>query len=168
TKELSGYLVGSVLTVQPADLAVTAGICAVVLTVFAVAGRALQFAAFDPTAATAAGYRVGLLNAVFLVAVELTVVTSVPAVRSLLSVALIVAPAPTARLWTCSTRTMTVLAAVIGVGSGLCGLLVSQYVRLPAGAAITLIATAMLVGSLAVTGLRRTVGRSPRPVIAER
>lgn len=168
TRDLSGYLVGSILTVQASDLVVTAAICLVVLAVFAVAGRALLFAAFDPTGATAAGYRVGLLNALFLVAVELTVVTSVPAVGTMLSLALIVAPAATAKLWTSSTRAMTVLAAVIGVGSGLAGLLLSQFVRLPAGAAITLIATAALVVSLLATGIRRMAGRSPRPALVER
>lgn len=168
TRELSGYLVGSVLTVQPSDVLTTAVICLVVLGVLAVTGRVLLFAAFDPTGATAAGYRVGLLNALFLVIVELTVVTSVPALGTILSLALIVAPAATARLWTSSTRAMTVLAASIGVGSSLAGILLSQFVLLPAGAAITLTVTAVLVVSLVATGVRRMAGRSPRAVLVER
>ncbi|MQA77691.1 MAG: iron chelate uptake ABC transporter family permease subunit [Streptosporangiales bacterium] len=162
TRDLSGYLVGSILTVQASDVVITSVICVAVLGTLAATGRVLLFAAFDPLGATAAGYRVGLLDAVFLVVVELTVVTSVPAVGTMLAVALIVGPAAAARLWTTSTLTMTLSAAVIGVGSGLTGLLLSEYVRVPAGAAITLIATGALGVSLLAAGARRVLGR-PRP-----
>lgn len=167
TKDLSGYLVGSILTVQASDVLTTAVICLVVLGTIAATGRILLFAAFDPLGATAAGYRVGLLDAVFLVAVELTVVTSVPAVGTMLAVALIVAPAAAARLWTNGALTMTVGAAAIGVGSGLTGLLLSEYVRVPAGAAITLIATGALGVSLLAAGARRALARAQRPATVE-
>lgn len=168
TKELSGYLVGSVLTVQASDLVITVVLGVVVLAVLAGTGRVLLFAAFDPAGAAAAGYRTGLLDALFLVLVELTVVTNVPAVGTILSLALIVGPAATARMWTRSVLGMTALAAAIGVGCGLGGLLLSRYVQLPAGAAITLLATAALVASLTVSGLRRAAARSPVAVAAER
>ncbi|MQA02918.1 MAG: metal ABC transporter permease [Streptosporangiales bacterium] len=168
TKDLSGYLVGSVLTVGRSDLLITAVLAAVVLAVLAATNRVLLYAAFDPVGATAAGYRVGLMNALFLVLVELTVVTNVPAVGTILALALIVGPAATAKLWTTSTRGMTALAAVLGVGSGLGGLLLSTLVEIPAGAAITLLAAAALVLSLLATALRRAVGRSGQPAVAER
>lgn len=166
TKDLSAYLVGSVLTVQRGDVLVTAVIGVVVLVVLAVAGRTLLFAAFDPVGAAAAGYRVGLLDALFLVLVELTVVTSVPAVGVMLSVALIVAPAAAARLWTSRMLPLTACAAVIGVGSSLAGLALSQYVAVPAGAAMTLVAAGVLVVSLVAAGVRSAVRRAPREQIA--
>lgn len=167
TKELSGYLVGSVLTVGPTDLVVTAAIGALVLGTLAATSRLLLFAAFDPTGAAAAGYRVGMLDALFLVLVELIVVTNVPAVGTILSLALIVGPAATARLWTSSIGTMTATAAVIGVGSGVGGLLLSHLVEIPAGAAITMLVAAALVTSLLATALR-TAGRPGQPAVAER
>lgn len=166
TKDLSAYLVGSVLTVQRGDVLVTAVIGVVVLAVLAITGRTLLFAAFDPVGAAAAGYRVGLLDALFLVLVELTVVTSVPAVGTMLSVALIVAPAATARLWTSRVLPLTVAAAVLGVGSCLAGLVLSQYVAVPAGAAMTLVAAAALVASLAAAWVRGAVRRAPRRQLA--
>ncbi|HEX6446501.1 MAG TPA: metal ABC transporter permease [Streptosporangiales bacterium] len=166
TKDLSAYLVGSVLTVQRSDVLVTAVIGVVVLAVLAVSGRALLFAAFDPVGAAAAGFRVGLLDALFLVLVELTVVTSVPAVGTMLSVALIVAPAATARLWTTRVVPLTAGAAVLGVGSSLAGLALSQYVAVPAGAAMTLVAACALVVSLAAAWVRGAVRRAPQRRVA--
>jgi ABC-type Mn2+/Zn2+ transport system permease subunit len=142
TKDLSAYLVGSVLTVQPADLAVTAGVGAAVLALLAALRKELFFGAFDRAGLRALGYPAVLLDVVLLLAIEATVVSAVPAVGVILSVALIVAPAATARLWTDRLATMTAVAVGIGAGSGVAGLVISQQVRVSAGAAIVLVACA--------------------------
>ncbi len=120
----------------------TSGIvAAVVLVVLALLSKELVFGAFDRDATVAAGYPAGRLDVVFLLLVEVTIVTSVPAVGTILSVALIVAPAATARLWCDSVRGMTVLSVVIGVASGVIGLAISQQWSVAAGGAIVLTAS---------------------------
>jgi ABC-type Mn2+/Zn2+ transport system permease subunit len=140
TKDLSAYLVGSVLTVQPADLVVTAGVGAAVLALLVSLRKELMLGAFDRGGLRALGYPAALLDIVLLLAIEATVVSAVPAVGVILSVALIVAPAATARLWTDRLATMTVVAVGVGAVSGAAGLVISQQARVSAGAAIVLVA----------------------------
>jgi len=86
------------------------------------------------------GYPARLLDVLLLLAVEATVVSAVPAVGVILSVALIVAPAATARLWTDRLTTMTAVAVGVGAFSGVAGLAISQQARVSAGAAVVLVA----------------------------
>ena len=148
TKDLTAYLVGSILTVQP-DALVTTGItAAIVFAVLAAVGKELLFGAFDRDALVAAGYPAGRLDLVFLLVIELTIVTSVPAVGTILSVALITAPAATARLWCGTVGMMTAVAVVVGIASGVIGLAVSQQWSIAAGGAIVLTATGFLILSM--------------------
>jgi manganese/iron transport system permease protein len=140
TKDLSAYLVGSVLTVATGDLVVTAGVGTVVLAVLVALRKELVLGAFDRGGLRALGYPATLLDVALLLAIEATVVTAVPAVGVILSVALIVAPAATARLWTDRLGTMTAVAVGVGAFSGVVGLAISQQVRVSAGAAIVLVA----------------------------
>lgn len=158
TKDLSAYLVGSILTVDGGDLLVTGIVAAAVLALVTVLGKELLLAAFDPAALVAMGYSATVLNVVLLLAVETTVVVAVPAVGTILSVALIVAPAATARLWCGRITPMTITATGLGILSGVVGLAVSQLVDVAAGAAVVLTACAVFAGSLVAT---RLLGRWP-------
>ena len=164
TKDLTAYLVGSVLTVQPADLAVTAGVGVVVLGLLAALRKELVFGAFDRTGLRALGYPARLLDVLLLLAIEATVVSAVPAVGVILSVALIVAPAATARLWTDRLATMTAVAAGVAVASGVAGLAISQQTRVSAGAAIVLVACGLFAVSWLGAPRYGMVGRVRRRV----
>lgn len=156
TRDLSAYLVGSILTVQIGDLVKTALVLAAVALTLALVGKELVFGAFDRGGMVAAGYPAGRLDLLLLVVVELTVVTSVPAVGTIQAVALIVAPAATARLWSDRIGRTTVLAVLLGMASGVIGLAVSQAYEVAAGAAIVLAACGFFVLSVVVApALRR-------------
>jgi manganese/iron transport system permease protein len=154
TRDLSSYLVGSILTVDRTDLVVTAVAAAVVLVLLLILGKELLLAAFDPAALVAMGYSAVALNIVLLLAVEATVVVAVPAVGTILSVALIVAPAATARLWCERITPMMITATAIGIASGVIGLSVSQLVDVAAGAAIVITACVIFAVSFVVTRAR--------------
>jgi manganese/iron transport system permease protein len=149
SKDLSGYLVGSVLTVDRADILVTAGVLLAVALVLAALGKELVLGAFDRGALVALGYPARRLDIVLLLVIEATVVAAVPAVGTILSVALIVAPAATARLWTDRLAPMTATAIGLGVFAGAAGLAVSQLQDIAAGAAVVLVA----VGCFALSWL---------------
>lgn len=156
TRDLSAYLVGSILTVQIGDLVKTALVLAAVALTLALVGKELVFGAFDRGGMVAAGYPAGRLDLLLLLVVELTVVTSVPAVGTIQAVALIVAPAATARLWSDRIGRTTVLAVLLGMASGVIGLAVSQAYEVAAGAAIVLAACGFFVLSVVVApALRR-------------
>ncbi|MEV4760878.1 metal ABC transporter permease [Micromonospora sp. NPDC049559] len=148
TRNLSAYLVGAILTVSDADLVTGAAVCVVVLAVLFAAGKELRFAGFDPDGARAAGYRTRLLDLLLLLLVEAVVVVVIPAVGTILALALLVAPASAARLWTDRPGPTTGLAVAFGVASSVAGLALSSRYDLAAGATISLVATGVLGGSL--------------------
>lgn len=138
SRDLTAYLVGSVLTVTTGDLAVVAVVGAAVLAVLALLHKELVFAAFDPAAAAAQGYRTAVLDGVAMVVVLLTMVVAIPAVGTLLALALLVVPALTARLLTQRAVPAMALAAVAGALAGLVGMVVSAAWPVAAGASIAL------------------------------
>ena len=152
SRDLSALLVGSVLTVDRQDLIVTAVVLVVVSVLLVACARPLLFTGFDPVGARAAGLAVGAWDVVLLLMVEAVVVTVVPAVGTILAVALIVAPAAAARLWSARLAVATALAVVFAVAGGLGGLYFSYRWDVAAGASIALTATGILVVSSAVRG----------------
>ena len=161
TRDLSAYLVGSIVTVQTGDLVKTALVLAAVALTLVLVGKELVFGAFDRGGMVAAGYPAGRLDLLLLLVVELTVVTSVPAVGTIQAVALIVAPAAAARLWCDRIGPTTVLAVLLGMASGVVGLAVSQAYEVAAGAAIVLAACGFFVLSVVVAP---AVRRRPVPL----
>jgi manganese/iron transport system permease protein len=138
SRDLSAFLVGSILTVTPADIVTTIVVGMAVLLVLAGLHKELVLGAFDRGAAAALGYRTWLLDTVVLVMVTVTMVTSIPAVGTLLAVALLTVPAMTARLWTDRLGPMLIIAAFVGAASGFVGLCASAAWSIAAGAAIAL------------------------------
>lgn len=91
--------------------------------------------------------------------VELTVVTSVPAVGTVQSVALVVAPAAAARLWCERTGPMTALSAAFGMAGGVVGLAASLRFSVAAGAAIVLVVCGIAVVSVVAAPRRGLLAR---------
>jgi ABC-type Mn2+/Zn2+ transport system permease subunit len=162
SKDLSAYLVGSIVTVQPADLLITAITGVVVLGALAALHKELVLGAFDPDGLAALGYPAVALDVVLLLLIELVVVTSVPAVGTILSVALIAAPAATARLWTDRLGPTMALSGALGAASGVIGLVVSRNLNVAAGATIVLVAAALFAVSLVLAPRRGMLAWRPR------
>jgi ABC-type Mn2+/Zn2+ transport system permease subunit len=155
SKDLSAFLVGSVLTVTTGDLATTAVVGVLLLAAVAALHKELVLGAFDPQGAAAAGYRTALLDLGLLAIVTIALVTAVPAVGTLLAVALLTVPALAARLWADRVVPAMGLAAAIGAGSGIAGLCLSAVFGIAAGGAIALSASGAFVLSAAATRLLR-------------
>jgi ABC-type Mn2+/Zn2+ transport system permease subunit len=125
-----------------------------VAAVLTVCARPLLFTGFDAAGARAAGFATGTWDLVLLLTIEVVVVTIVPAVGTILALALIVAPAAAARLWSTRLPVITLLAAGFGVASGLAGLYASSRWNIAAGASIALAATTVLLASGLLNRLR--------------
>jgi ABC-type Mn2+/Zn2+ transport system permease subunit len=160
SKDLTAYTVGQILTVGDGDLVAVALAGVLVVALLGVAGRQLTFRAFDPGGYAAAGYRPVAVDAALLFTVEAVIVVAVPAVGAILAVAILVAPAAVARLWTQRIPLMTAIAVVTGAGSGLTGVLVSDDYNVAAGGAITVAIGAVFALSLAATTMWRTLRRA--------
>jgi ABC-type Mn2+/Zn2+ transport system permease subunit len=161
--DLTSFLVGSLLTVSDGDLVLTAVVAAVVVAVMSALHKELVLGAFDREGAEALGFRPLWLDLAVLTLVAITVVTAVPAVGTILVVALLVTPALTARLWTERIGSMMLLGAALGALSGFVGLWVATQARIAAGASVVLVSSALLALSLVARGAHRIASR-PRPM----
>ena len=159
SRDLSAYLVGSIVTVNTADLVTTAVVAAVLLGILAAFHKELVLGAFDPGGLTALGYPGRTLDTLVLVVVTVALVVCVPAVGTLLAVALLTVPALAARQWTERVGPMTVFAAALGALSGVLGLCLSAAFDIAAGGTIALTATALYAVSVGV----RWAGMGPGP-----
>jgi ABC-type Mn2+/Zn2+ transport system permease subunit len=154
SRDLSAYLVGSIVTVSGADLVTTAVVGALLLGVLAAFHKELVLGAFDPPALAAFGYPAARLDTLVLIVVTLALVISVPAVGTLLAVALLTVPALAARQWTDRVGPMKVLAAGLGAASGVIGLCLSAAYDIAAGGAIALTATGLFTVSTVARSVR--------------
>ena len=147
SRDLSSFLVGSIVTVTGADLVTTALVGTVLLGVLVALHKELVLGAFDPGGFTALGYPGRMLDTVVLLVVTVALVVCVPAVGTLLAVALLTVPALAARQWTDRVGAMTVVAAALGALSGVIGLCLSAAYDIAAGGTIALTATALFAAS---------------------
>lgn len=143
TRDVAGFLFGSILGVSRNDLYLTGGVGVGVLLTILLFRRELIAVAFDRTFAQAAGLDLWRWDQLFLVLLSLSIVVSLQTVGNILVLAMLVTPAATARLLTDRLATTVLLAALIGAGSGVTGLYVSYHLGLASGASVVLVATAV-------------------------
>lgn len=143
--DLTHILFGNVLGVGNADLALTAILGAIVLTVVGAMYKEFLVVTFDPVLAATLRLPVERLRNVLLVLLALTIVVSLQTVGVGLAAAMLVTPAAAAQLLTRRLALMMAMAAAIGAFSGVVGLYISFYVNVVSGAAIVLTATAVFV-----------------------
>ncbi|WP_328467778.1 metal ABC transporter permease [Actinoplanes sp. NBC_00393] len=161
TSDLTSFLFGRLLTVTAQQIAETAALAAVILGLLAVGARAMLFRAFDPAAATAAGYRVFRLDLWLNVIVALVVVAAVRAVGTILVVALLIVPVAAARLVSHRPVVMALLGSGLVLLAGYAGLLISWHASVNYGIALTSASTVVLVLVVAYLALLPIARRRP-------
>jgi manganese/iron transport system permease protein len=160
--DLSAYLLGQIATVTTGDLALNAVLTLVVVAAVAWWFPDLRAATFDPTHAALVGVPVRGLGHGLLALLAVAIVVSLQTVGLLMSVAMLVNPAVTARLVTERVRTMTVVAVAAGVGAAAGGLTLSYHLGSPPGATVALCS----VGGLLMTAIVSLVGGRARSSVA--
>ncbi|MEB7447304.1 metal ABC transporter permease [Arthrobacter koreensis] len=165
---LTGYLFGSISTVDGLDVWLTAGLAALILG----AGLGLRPALFalchDEEFARASGLPVRVLNILVAVTAALTVAISMRVVGVLLVSALMIVPVAVAQLLTVSFRRTMGLA--MGLGGTVCvtGLSVTYFHSFSPGAVITMLSVGLYGLLAAIRPLIRTVqSRVQRGATAE-
>lgn len=165
--DLTHFLFGQIVTADSRDLVFNAGLTIVALLVMAVAFDDLRHITFDPDHARQVGVNVGAMRLSLIGLISITVVVSLDTVGLLMSVALLITPAASARLVTNRVETMTALAVVIGVSSALGGLTASYHLATPPGPTIaltTLVWFALaLAANAALDRAKRWRSHDPRP-----
>lgn len=155
--DLTALLFGRLLTVDSSTIIETAVVLAVVVGAAVVVGKELVLRAFDPVGTRALGYRVIALDLATVAVVALVVVAGARAVGTALVITLLISPAATARLLTDRLTRLMPMAFVIAAAGSVIGLVISYRasidhdVRLPPGATVTVVLTAMFVAAFMVT-----------------
>ncbi len=145
---LGELLFGDVLGVSDTDLALAAALAALVVAALVLLHPRLLAVGFDRTAARAVGVPPLAVDAALLVLVAVTLIVAVQGLGNLLVVAVLIAPAASARLLTRRMGAMAAAAALIAVAAGAGGLYLSYYAGTAAGASIA----AILVAAYAALG----------------
>ena len=134
--KVDSFLAGSVLNVSHVDVIAVGVVLVLTVLVLIVAGRFLTFYSFDPLGYRASGLRPAWAEATVMVMITLTIVMLVPAVGTILPIALIAAPAAALAPWTATMRRLLVAAPILGAVTALVGLLVAVRLSLSAGGVI--------------------------------
>lgn len=140
-EELEHILFGNLLDVSQTDLLLIAVLAAIVLVFIVAFFKELQVLAFDQVLATTMQLPVGWLNNLLLVLLAVVIVISLSAVGVVMVLAMLITPAAAAFLLTRRLPSMMLVAAAIGVTSGIVGLYLSFHLEVASGPMIVLVAT---------------------------
>lgn len=153
-------LFGNLLGTTDAQIAISAIATLVVLGIVWILHPRLLAVGFDGDAGGFARIPAGLVSAILLVLVSVTILISVQALGTLLVAALLVGPAATARLLTSRLGPMLFTSAAIATASGLAGIYASFHLKTAAGASVVVF---ILISFIAAAALDAARGRIPSP-----
>jgi len=159
--DLMGYLFGDILAVTKADLAVIWGGAALVAGLLAFRWRGLMSATLSPDLASAEGIDPNRERMALTIALALLVAVAIKVVGALLITAMLIVPAAAARGFSRTPEAMALLAAAIGAGAAVAGIVASYQLDTPAGPSIVVAAVAAFVIA-AIAGPRLTGMRTQR------
>ena len=154
SKSIEAVLFGSVLGVKFSDIVAVAAVALFSLAVIVVWYRKLLFSTFDRDVAQVSGVNVGLVEAVLLALLSLTILVTMRVIGTLLISALLVIPAAASRLTTNSFSRLLWLSPVIGAVTCFVGMNASYHLDTSASATIILIDAIVFVVIYAVAGYK--------------
>lgn len=143
--DLAHFLFGNPLGVSQVDLIQMVILAGIVLLFVIFFYKEFMIISFDPVLARTLRLPVRVFRYLLLILIAVTIVVSIQVVGIALVVAMLVTPAAAAMLLTNRLWKMMLIAASIGVLSGIAGLYVSYYWGVAAGPAIVLVSTAIFV-----------------------
>ncbi|WP_230531431.1 metal ABC transporter permease [Microvirga roseola] len=146
--DLLHVLFGTVLALDDNTLLLLGGISTLTVLALAVLYRPLVLECVDPTFLRSVSRAGTPTHLIFLGLVVMNLVGGFHALGTLLAVGMMMLPAAASRFWASDITLMMILSVVIGIASGICGLLLSFHLELPAGPAIILAAGVAYVISL--------------------
>jgi zinc/manganese transport system permease protein len=146
--DLTAFLFGDVLSVDAAELPLTAALAALVLAVFFLLYRPIVLTSFDRRRAAAAGLPVDRIELATMLLLAVAVVVGFRVVGALLVLGLLIAPPAAAAMLTRRLPGMIAVSTLIAAASAPLGLLVSWHLDVAAGASIVLVAVGICLGVL--------------------
>jgi zinc/manganese transport system substrate-binding protein len=156
---IESLLFGSLLLVEPRDLAIAAGASALAVLATASLGRAWLVTGFDAAGARALGVRSAIPEFLLLGLIAIIVIAAVTALGALLVTSLLVTPAATVRLWTNRLSSWRAGTIALTAVEGTVGLWLSVKTNAPPGAVIAVIGTGAFALAAFAQGLVSSLSR---------
>jgi len=148
-------LFGSILGVADADVWILLGVTVFAAAVIFLRYRALLFTTFDPEVADVSGVNVARADALLMLVLSLSILTTLRVIGVTLVAATLVVPAVVARMLTNSFARLLALSTGIGAVCGFVGMNASYHLDVPSGTTIVLTGALVFGVVLGVTGGRR-------------
>jgi manganese/iron transport system permease protein/iron/zinc/copper transport system permease protein len=158
-KNPDAYLFGNVLGVDRQQVLLVLLVTAVTAGAVFLGYRSMLFTTFDAEVADVSGVRTARVDAVLMVLLAATILTTMNVLGVMLVAATLVIPPVVARMITYSFSKMLLLSTGIGAGAGCTGMVSSYHLDIPSGPMIVLVGTAAFVVAFAATG-RRGLGNT--------
>jgi manganese/iron transport system permease protein/iron/zinc/copper transport system permease protein len=152
-------LFGSILGVSVQDVVAVAAVAAAAGAIVFLRYRALLFTTFDPEVADASGVSSARADALLMLVLAASILTTMRVLGVTLVAAAIVIPATVARMLTNSFGRMLWLATLIGAACGFVGMNLSYQLDVQSGPTIVLVGAALFAAVFVATGARR-LGRA--------
>ena len=143
--DIESLLLGQLLGISPTTIYVSLAISALVVLGLFAFHQWLMFASFDPMGSRVMGFRANFADYLLMVMLALVIVLGIQAAGIVLVMAMLVTPAATAYLLVRRFVSIMLTAAVIGTVASVSGLYLSYYYNLPAGPAMTLVASGIFI-----------------------
>lgn len=136
TPNISAYLFGNILTITLEDLWFVGGLAAALIVGFLFFFKPILYAAFDREFALTKGIRVQWIEHLMMLAISVTIVSSIRLVGIMLLLSLLTIPQMTANLFTNRFKHLIFYSIGIGLFCCISGLMLSYYINVPSGASI--------------------------------
>ncbi len=133
---LMSYLFGSILTVSRIDIWIMLSLMCVIIIIFSLFSRQIQFIAFDNNYARSQGVNVDLWNYILIILVALTAVLYILVAGIILVLSLLTIPQNLAMLITNNFKRILGYSILFGFIGSISGLVMAWFLNIPSGAAI--------------------------------
>jgi manganese/zinc/iron transport system permease protein len=146
---LESFLFGQAASLLRRDVLTMAVLGVAALVILMLLWKEFKLLSFDPDFAASLGMPVRRLDGLLTFLLVVAIIIGLQTVGVVLMSAMIVAPAAAARQWSRRLAPMVLVAAGVGVFSGVTGSVLSSHIaRLPTGPTIVLVLSTIVVGSL--------------------
>jgi manganese/iron transport system permease protein len=157
---LDHILFGDMLGIGWEDIAQTAAIALLIVLVLSVKWRDLLLHAFDPQQARACGINGNLMHYGLLCLIALTIVAALKSVGVILSIAMLIAPGAIALLLARRFLQVMLLAALIAILTGFCGVYASFFLDSAPGPTIVVLYSLLFVVTFVGVSWRERANRN--------
>ena len=133
---ISTYLFGNILTITLSDIGFAGALAILLSILFFLFFKLILYTAFDSEFAKTQGVKVALIEHLMMLAIAVTIVSSIRLIGIMLLMSLLTVPQMTANLFTSRMKKIILYSIGLGIAGCFSGLFLSYYLNVPSGAAI--------------------------------